>query len=299
MPSGETFPKAPNCRYDLLFAVSRIDSFFIFLCLCLLMLSSEILLNAGADKYLEAWTNMDVTYADKPNIDMKGTNKQDSDISDMDMDDADVADTDMEDTDMEGTDITDTDSFENETRRVALTFDDGPNVLYTAHILDILKEKGIKATFFLIGKNAEAQPELVERILAEGHLIGNHTYSHLQLTSSNQSEFLQEVETTNNILEAIANTTIEFVRPPFGTWSKGFEKQLDMIPVGWTIDTKDWNSSDVETIFSKATENIKDGDIILMHDCYESTRRAVERIIDELLRQGFVFVTVDELITAY
>ena len=155
--------------------------------------------------------------------------------------------------------------------KVALTYDDGPHVKYSEQILDLLEEKGVKATFFIMGQSAEEYPEIVKRMTDEGHIVGNHTYSHLQLTSGNHEKFQNELVKTNEILYNITGEEVAFIRPPYGSWDKKFEKELSLIPVLWSIDTLDWCSTDVGCIVEKVMTKVKDGSIILMHDSYPTT----------------------------
>lgn len=115
-----------------------------------------------------------------------------------------------------------------EPKKIALTFDDGPHPVYTKILLDGLAERGAKASFFVTGENAEKYPELILRMQKEGHLIGNHTYSHIQLTSNNREAFRQELISTNEVLKEITGAETIFVRPPYGSWDKGFEQELNM-----------------------------------------------------------------------
>ena len=183
-----------------------------------------------------------------------------------------------------------------EKKRVALTFDDGPSSKYTPLLLEGLKERGVHATLFLMGKNIEGKEELVKRMQAEGHLIGNHTYSHIQLTSRNRETFREELVQTNEILEEITGEKISFVRPPYGSWDKSFEKELNMFPVLWNIDPLDWCSHNADCIASKVVEKAGDGDIILMHDYYETSVTAALEVVDILQKRGFQFVTVEEIL---
>lgn len=181
-------------------------------------------------------------------------------------------------------------------RKIALTFDDGPHPYYTEQLLDGLQERGAKATFFLMGKQAEAYPELVLRMQEEGHLIGNHTYSHLQLNKSNREAFKAELVKTNELLLEITGEEVQYVRPPYGSWDKSFEKELTMLPVLWTIDPMDWCSSDASGIVERVTRKAKENAIILMHDEYKSSVTAALQIVDILQKEGYEFVTVDELL---
>lgn len=181
-------------------------------------------------------------------------------------------------------------------KKIALTFDDGPHPYYTEQLLKGLKEREVKATFFITGQNVEAYPEIVKEIHEDGHLIGNHTYSHTQLTSRNAETFKQEIVKTNEVIKEVTGEDIIYIRPPYGSWNKEFEKELNMFPVLWTIDPLDWCSSNVscivKTVCSKAGEN----DIILMHDQYKTTVTAALEIVDKLQEEGYEFVTVDELL---
>ena len=183
-----------------------------------------------------------------------------------------------------------------DSKKIALTFDDGPHPYYTEQLLDGLKERGVKATFFVLGKHAQQYPELVKRMSEEGHLVGNHTYSHIQLGQDNHEKFKQELIKTNQLLKELTGQEIQYVRPPYGTWDKRFEQELNMFPVLWTIDPLDWSSRNVENIVYKVESKAKENAIILMHDEYKTTVTAAFRIIDELQTQGYEFVTVEELL---
>lgn len=183
-----------------------------------------------------------------------------------------------------------------DTPKIAITFDDGPDPYCTEQLLDGLKERGAKASFFVMGKQAEAYPDLIRRMQEEGHLIGNHTYSHIQLGKNNREIFKAELIKTNELLRGITGEEPQYVRPPYGSWDKSFETELTMIPVLWTIDPMDWCSSDVNGIVRKVTEKAEENAVILMHDEYESTVTAALEIVDILQKQGYEFVTVDEIL---
>jgi len=193
-----------------------------------------------------------------------------------------------------------TDSFAvevvEEEKKIALTFDDGPHPYYTEQLLDGLKERGVVATFFVTGEHAVLHPDVIRRIREEGHLIGNHTYSHMQLTAGNRDEFKEELVATGEVVEEIIEEEVIYVRPPYGTWDKEFESELNMIPVLWTIDTLDWCSGDVSRIVRETVKEAEENDIILMHDYYDTTVTAALQIVDELSARGFTFVTVEEIL---
>lgn len=185
---------------------------------------------------------------------------------------------------------------EDVAKKIALTFDDGPHPRYTEQLLDGLKERNVVATFFVTGENAQNYPNIIRREQEEGHLIGNHTYSHIQLTSGNRETFREELVKTNEILENITGEKVSFVRPPYGSWDKSFEKELNMFPVLWNIDPLDWCSHNAECIAAKVVENAGDGDIILMHDYYDTSVTAALEVVDVLQKRGFQFVTVEEIL---
>ena len=183
-----------------------------------------------------------------------------------------------------------------EIKKVALTFDDGPHYAYTKVLLDGLKERDVVATFFVTGEHAALHPDLVKRMHDEGHLVGNHTYSHMQLRHNNREEYKEELILTNEVLEEIIGEEIIFVRPPYGSWDKKFEEELNMIPVLWTVDPLDWCSGNVQCIVQNTICDVEENDIILMHDYFETSVTAALKIVDKLLEDGFAFVTVEEIL---
>lgn len=154
----------------------------------------------------------------------------------------------------------------------------------------------MKATFFVTGAHAESYPRIIERMQEEGHLIGNHTYSHMQLKNNNREKFKEELVLTNEIIGCITGEEVQYVRPPYGSWDKAFEKELNMFPVLWTIDPLDWCSHSASLITKNVVNKAKENDIILMHDEYESTVTAALKIVDALLKEGYEFVTVEEIL---
>lgn len=183
-----------------------------------------------------------------------------------------------------------------EAPKIALTFDDGPSAAWTPVLLDGLKERGVKATFFLIGENADKNPEIVKRMAEEGHLIGNHTYHHVELTKVSENEARLELADTSAVIVRITGKEPEYMRPPFGAWQRKLEQEIEMLPVLWTIDPLDWTTENQDEIVNKVVTEAEENDIILLHDCYKSSVEAGLRIVDILQEEGFVFVTVDELL---
>ena len=179
---------------------------------------------------------------------------------------------------------------------VALTFDDGPDAVWTPKLLDGLKERGVHATFFLLGQSVEGNEAVVKRMQEEGHLIGNHTYSHAELTKLPEDEAREEVVKTSRAICEVTGVWPSFVRPPFGEWPDGLEFRVTMIPVKWTVDSRDWYTKNTAVIVQDVLDAAEPGDIILMHDRYETSVEAALQIVDALTEKGYDFVTVDELI---
>lgn len=180
--------------------------------------------------------------------------------------------------------------------RVALTFDDGPHPVYTKKLLDGLRERGVKATFFLIGENIEGNEKIIKQMDEDGHLIGNHTWSHVRLTSLSPEKACEEIKKTSDAVKSITGKNTEYIRPPFGAWNKNLECGFDMFFVLWSVDPLDWTTSNQDQIVEKVMSDVKDNDIILLHDWYESSVDAALRIVDLLQAEGYEFVTADELI---
>lgn len=181
-------------------------------------------------------------------------------------------------------------------KKIALTFDDGPHPVYTLKLLDGLAQRNVKATFFIIGESAERNPEVIKRIHAEGHLIGNHTYSHVQLTCINSAKALEEIAKTNEVIASITGESIRYIRPPYGIYNETLAKSSNLIPVIWTVDPRDWSVLNTDSVVSHVIKNVKENDVILLHDIFETSVDAALRIVDILSEQGYTFVTIDELL---
>lgn len=182
------------------------------------------------------------------------------------------------------------------TKKIAITFDDGPHYERTALLLDGLKKRGVKATFFLVGNRIEGCEDLVLRMKNEGHLIGNHSYSHTDLTKINEMTLLSEVNETNRIIEEITGEEVLFIRPPCGFWDEKLTQKINMTPVFWDVDPLDWCTVNAGVVVDRVINDVEDGDIILFHDIYLSSVTAALEVIDQLIDRGYVFVTVDELL---
>lgn len=189
----------------------------------------------------------------------------------------------------------------NSQMKIALTFDDGPHPIYTREILDILREYGIRATFFVIGQNVELYPELVEQELAEGHEVGNHTYSHCHLSETSSEQIIREIEACERSVYQLCEYRTKLFRPPEGVLPEAihdYARDADYTVVLWSIDTYDWAHNPVDQIMKNIRRNADPGDIILMHDGVNEslTPDALRQLIPYLLDEGYSFVTVSELI---
>lgn len=189
-------------------------------------------------------------------------------------------------------------------KKVSFTFDDGPSKEYTEQILDTLKQYGVKATFFIIGKNAEKSPEILKKIFDEGHELGNHTYSHPDLRKISEENFEYEITRTQKIVYDITGYTPILFRPPGGylnnsVMNKIMSNNLKTVLWSWRQDTMDWKSPATDSVINTVLDNVQDGDIILFHD-YNSginpTPEALKVIIPQLISRGYTIVTVSELI---
>lgn len=185
---------------------------------------------------------------------------------------------------------------------VALTFDDGP-AASTGRLLDILKAKRVKATFFMLGIQAEKSPALVARVAEEGHVIGNHSYSHKNLKKMTAEEATADLDKCSDILFGITGKRPTLMRPPGGNYDDmvvGCAKSRELRIINWSVDTRDWESKNrdaiLATAFQEGAYGVQDGAIVLMHDVHPTTIDAVEEMIDRLQEQGYTLVTVPELL---
>lgn len=179
--------------------------------------------------------------------------------------------------------------------QVALTFDDGPHQTCTPALLDGLKQRGVKATFFLMGENIAGKEALVQRMQEEGHLIGNHSYRHIQMTKEGAEQACAEIKQTEEIIRSITGSRPEYLRPPYGAWNEQLECRVNLTTVLWNVDSLDWKLQNTERIVRRVEKDVKSGDIILMHDIFKTSVEAALRIVDDLQKQGYEFVTVEEL----
>ena len=185
---------------------------------------------------------------------------------------------------------------DNSKLRVALTFDDGPHPTVTPQILDILKKYNVQATFFLVGQRVQQHPEIVQRIVEEGHEIGNHTWSHPNLTTLPIDDVQQEFIKTNEAIIAATNYAPTVFRPPYGATSDTLEKLLPIPSVLWSIDTLDWQHRNPQQTIAIVNKYLHNNAIILMHDIHQPTADALETIIVNLQHANYECVTASEVL---
>ncbi len=181
-------------------------------------------------------------------------------------------------------------------KKIAITFDDGPNADYTEMLLEGLKERGVPATFFLLGAEVEKYPEIVAHMKEQGHLIGTHSYEHVNLCNLSEAAAIEQVDKTNHAIYEITGEYPEYIRPPYGCWKSNLDYDTEMIEVLWDIDPLDWKTSNSDVIKERVVSKAQENDIILLHDASESSVKAAFKIIDELQSEGYIFVTVDEIL---
>lgn len=181
-------------------------------------------------------------------------------------------------------------------KKVALTFDDGPDPDYTEMLLDGLKKRNVKATFFLLGKQAEAYPDIVKRMHKEGHMIGNHSYDHVNLANLSKTDAAKQIRMTSEAIHKITGEYPQYLRPPFGNEPPECSCAKNMMTVLWDVDPLDWCCGSSSTVIEKVVKAVEEDDIILLHDASESSVEAALGIIDALEKQVYEFVTVDEVI---
>ena len=179
-------------------------------------------------------------------------------------------------------------------KAIALTFDDGPSK-QTRKILATLAEYDGLATFFTVGERLDDYSETLQMIYDSGCQIGMHTYSHANLRKLSKSEILDEINKTNDLIYKYTGEYSHLVRPPYGAVNDTVKATVEQPMINWSIDTRDWESRDADSVYNAIMSSVQDGDIILMHDLYSSTAEAVSRVVPELVAQGYQLCTVDEL----
>lgn len=190
-------------------------------------------------------------------------------------------------------------SVHTEKMVLAMTFDDGPHPVNTPKLLDMLKQRNIKATFFLIGKSAKTYPQIVRRILEEGHEIGNHTWTHCSLTSRSDEQIRSELKMSEDALVEAAGYRPHLIRPPYGAINSRIKefmyKEFGYSTILWSVDPQDWRRPGVSVVTSRLVNGAHPGAIMLAHDIHPPTIQAMPAMFDQLLAKGYQFVTVSQL----
>lgn len=200
--------------------------------------------------------------------------------------------------DTEGVLIQEAEGIDPEQPMIAITLDDGPGA-YTDRVLDVLEAYNSHATFFMVGSNvSETYASELQRMVALGCELGNHTTNHPNLNNLSASQISTEMETTNRLITELAGQEPTVMRPPYGSANSFVAENVGLPMVFWNVDTLDWKTKDVDQIVQHILENVADGDIILIHDIHETSVEALEIAIPLLVEQGYQLVTVSELAEA-
>jgi peptidoglycan-N-acetylglucosamine deacetylase len=183
---------------------------------------------------------------------------------------------------------------------IAITFDDGPDADQTGKLLDILKERNLPATFFVLGQRVAANRHHLERMMADGHEIGNHSWNHPYLDRLETDSVFQQLERTNEAIEAVTGRPTTLMRPPYGATNPALNEWINerfgMKVILWSIDSYDWRGSTSDQIRDVILEGIHPGAIVLAHDPQPATIAAMPETLDSLIEMGYRFVTVTELL---
>ncbi|MCP5538467.1 MAG: polysaccharide deacetylase family protein [Akkermansiaceae bacterium] len=183
---------------------------------------------------------------------------------------------------------------------IAITYDDGPHPQNTPRLLDMLRERNIKATFYVIGRNVNMYPHIVRRIVAEGHEVGNHTWTHRKLTALSDDSVRMEMSKTRDAIVAASGVKPRTMRPPYGALRQDqrawIYKEYGYPTILWNVDPEDWKRPGTSVVTSRIVNGTRNGSIVLAHDLHKPTVDAMPATLDGLLRRGFKFVTVSQLL---
>lgn len=195
-------------------------------------------------------------------------------------------------------------------RQIALTYDDGPNDPFTLKLLDVLNRYSVKATFFLIGKYVDQRPDIARELIAQGHVVGNHTYTHPNLIFRNSRQVKEEIDRCDRSLrDAIGDARAPLFRPPFGGRRPATLRTIraaGLLPVMWNITGYDWNAKTADAIEQKIVPKVRGGDVVLLHDGghlqfgadRSFTVQATDRLISRFHNEGYEFVTISQMCNA-
>ncbi len=185
--------------------------------------------------------------------------------------------------------------LEKDKKAIAFTFDDGPSGEKTNRLVQILEENKAHATFFMVGNRMEAGASVIRNVLNKGNEIGSHSYAHKNMKRQRVEDIVSDEEKTKEIYKSITGQDLLYTRPPYGNVNKSIKEALDTTFINWNVDTEDWLHRDKNYIVNHILENVKDGDIVLMHDVYDTTIDAVEEVLPKLYAAGYQVVSISEL----
>lgn len=190
----------------------------------------------------------------------------------------------------------DINKFKNK-KLIAFTFDDGPNSKTTNKLLDNLDKYNARVTFFVVGDRVKTYEDTLKRAYDMGNLIGSHTYNHKTLFELNNNQIVDEIEKTNNVIKEVTGSDTLYLRPPYGNTNKNIKNLANMYNILWDLDTEDWKYKDKNKIAKYIIDNAHDGGIILLHDLYETSIDGALLAMEELSKNGYAFVTIEEMAT--
>jgi len=191
-------------------------------------------------------------------------------------------------------------SVDTEEKKIAISFDAAWGSEYTVKIMDILEERDIKTTFFLVGFWVDKYPERVKEIAARGHEVGNHSTTHPEMSKLGKDQMISEVMTTQKKIEELAgDRAVRLIRPPFGDYNDLLIRtcrELDFYPIQWDVDSLDWKEEGVQPVVDRVTKKVRNGSIVLFHNNAKYITEALPLILDHLLAEGYTIVPISELI---
>ena len=191
-------------------------------------------------------------------------------------------------------------SIRTDQKVIAMTFDDGPHPVHTPRLLKIMKDRNIKGTFYVVGKNAKAYPHIMRQIIAEGHEVGNHTYNHPSLTSIPDQQIRTELRSTRDAVYDATGIRPQTMRPPYGAINQRIQElmfsEFGYPTIMWSVDPEDWRKPGVSVVTSRLVNSAHPGAILLAHDIHATTIQSMPAAFDQLLAKGYRFVTVSQLI---
>lgn len=180
-------------------------------------------------------------------------------------------------------------------KQVALTFDDGPDPIVTMQILETLAKYDAEATFFMLGNRVEYYPEIAKKVQEAGHEIGNHSWTHPDLTKANAEKIQSEINATSAIIETVTGQKATVFRPPYGAVNETVRSQTRLPVILWDVDTLDWQHRDPNQLLTNVKSMTKDGSTILMHDIHQSTAVGLDAVLAYLQSEGYTFVKFSDL----